>query len=84
MIDVGDIMSTVGVIMSTVGDIMMHVVEYHDYRGGVQYRWGDIMTTVGVLSTMEGYHDACARSEFFFGGGQGRRTSHVTPSPPPL
>ena len=43
----GDIMNTMGVILSsvgvfnTVGDIMMHVGENHEYRGGVQYRWGD-------------------------------------------
>ena len=27
-------------IVSTVGDIMIHVGGYHEYRGGVQYRWG--------------------------------------------
>ena len=43
---VGDIMSTMGVILSsvgvfnTVGDIMMHVGEYHEYCGGVQYCGG--------------------------------------------
>ena len=36
----------------------MHVEGYHEYHGGVQYR-GDIMSTVGVFSTVEGYHDAC-------------------------
>ena len=49
---------------------MMHVRGYHEYRGGVQYRgryheyhrgcsvlWGDIMSTVGVFSTMGGYHE---------------------------
>ena len=44
--------------MSTVGDIMMHVGGYHEYHGSVQY-YGDIMSTMGVFSTMEGYHGAC-------------------------
>ena len=38
--------------MSTVGDIMMHVRGYHEYCGGRLVPWGDIMSTMGVFSTM--------------------------------
>ena len=43
-------------------------VQYREgaqYCGGVQYRWGyheycgEILSTVGVFSTMGGYHDKC-------------------------
>ena len=51
MINVGDILSTVGGVQYRGG--------YHEYRGGyLEYRggcsvpWGDIMSTVGVFSTM--------------------------------
>ena len=65
---VGDIMRTMGVILSTMEDVQYregyHDVcgGYHEYRGGVQYRGGnhslkfeyrgDIMSTVGVFSTV--------------------------------
>ena len=44
MSTVGVILSTMGVILSTMGDTQYHR-GYHDARG-------DIMSTVGVFSTM--------------------------------
>ena len=35
---------------------MMHVGKYHEYRGGYHDKCGDILSTVGVFSTMGGYH----------------------------
>ena len=55
MINVGDTLSTVGDIMSTVGG-------YLEYCRGCSVPWGypdargDIMSTVGVFSTVGGYH----------------------------
>ena len=36
---------------------MMHVRGYLEYRGGYHDKCEDIMSTVGVFSTMEGYHE---------------------------
>ena len=38
--------------MSTVGDTMINVGGYLEYREGCSVPWGDMMSTVGVFSTM--------------------------------
>ena len=55
MSTVGDILSTVGGVQYH-GDIMSTVGGYLEYRGGCSVLWGDIMSTMGVFSTMGGYH----------------------------
>ena len=61
MINVGNILSTVGVfstmgvILSTVGDIMMHVVGYHEYRGGFSVPWGKNLLLFVIFSQYSNY-----------------------------
>ena len=56
-------------MFSTIGDIMMHVGDIMSTvgGGGVQY-CGDIMSIVGVFSTMGDimmrYHDACGHLKY--------------------
>ena len=39
---------------------MMHVGGYHEYIEGCSVHRGDTMSTSGdIMSTSEGYHDAC-------------------------
>ena len=39
---------------------MMHVGGYHEYIEGCSVHRGDTMSTLGdIMSTSEGYHDAC-------------------------
>ena len=45
-------MSTMGDILSTMADTMINVGGYLEYREGCSVPWGDIMSTVGVFSTM--------------------------------
>ena len=36
---------------------MMSVGGYHEYTGGCSVHRGDIMSTLGVFSTLGGYHE---------------------------
>ena len=51
-------------MFSTLGDVIMNVGDTMSTSGYVKYirgipgvHWGDIMSTSGVFSTSEGYHD---------------------------
>ena len=74
--------STVGGVQYR-GDIMSTVGGYLEYRGGCSLPWGDIMinvgdilSTVGVFSTMGRYHEYCGGYLEYRGGVQYRGGYH--------
>ena len=42
--------------------------EYHEYHGGCHDKYGDILSTMGILSAMGGYHNTCRRYLECLGG----------------
>ena len=37
----------------------MHVAGYHEFIEGCSVHWGDIMSTLGDVQYIRGYHDTC-------------------------